>query len=119
LAKDCRPCPVKTKKRHEIWISGLLGNQNRSRSQRKIFEEVDGMLKFHPAIDMTTEKVFQYIKSYNLPENPLIKQGYESVGCFHCTSKGKGRNGRWKNSKKTECGLHITPSQEQKSLVLT
>jgi len=107
------------KKNHEIWISGLLGNQNRSRSQRKIFEQVDGMLKFHPAIDMTTEKVFQYIKSHKLPENPLIKKGYESVGCFHCTAKGKGRNGRWKNSKKTECGLHITPTSEQKSLVLT
>ena len=32
--------------------------------------------------------------------------GYGSIGCTHCTEQGEGREGRWKGSGKTECGLH-------------
>ena len=45
--------------------------------------------------------------SFNkLPKHPLAEVGYGSVGCTHCTEKGKSREGRWAKTEKTECGLH-------------
>ena len=38
--------------------------------------------------------------------NPLHAQGYSSIGCTYCTKPGAGREGRWANLEKTECGLH-------------
>ena len=48
-----------------------------------------------------------FIKDHHLPFHPLISKGYFSIGCKHCTVPGKGREGRWNNSPKTECGLHL------------
>lgn len=95
------------KSRHKVWISGLLRFQNANRQKMEIFEKRKGIVKFHPVIDMTPEEVSLYMQIYDLPLHPLVSQGYDSVGCTHCTSKGNGRNGRWYNSTKTECGLHM------------
>ena len=41
--------------------------------------------------------------------NPLIHQGYPSIGCWPCTAPadaGDPRAGRWVGTAKTECGLH-------------
>jgi phosphoadenosine phosphosulfate reductase len=47
--------------------------------------------------------------------NPLLHDGYPSIGCWPCTNPVKDgddpRAGRWTNSGKLECGLHgWTPS---------
>jgi phosphoadenosine phosphosulfate reductase len=94
------------KGQYEIWISGLMGWQSMTRSDRNIFEEKDGILKFYPIIDVTEEQAISYIEDQNLPQHPLKPLGYESVGCKHCTIKGEKRNGRWAQQVKTECGLH-------------
>ena len=47
------------------------------------------------------------IEDNNLPIHPLKPLGYESIGCKHCTLKGKKRKGRWAQTVKTECGLHL------------
>ncbi len=91
----------------EVWVSGLLSSQNRHRESLKFFEEKDGMLKFFPIVDHSEKDAFDHIRKNNLPEHPLLKAGYNSVGCFHCTVAGKGRSGRWVNKSKTECGLHL------------
>ncbi len=95
----------------KIWISGLMQNQNNVRENFEIFQEVDGIIKFHPLIDLTTDKKNQIIKENTLPEHPLFADGYESVGCTHCTVKGQGRSGRWSGKLKTECGLHSKPQK--------
>jgi phosphoadenosine phosphosulfate reductase len=95
------------KKGQEIWVSGLLGYQNEHRKQLDIFEQKQDIIKFYPVIDMSKEAVEGYIAQHKLPQHPLLKQGYESVGCTHCTQKGQGRVGRWGDSAKTECGLHL------------
>ncbi|MEM9339199.1 MAG: phosphoadenylyl-sulfate reductase [Bacteroidota bacterium] len=91
----------------DIWISGLMRYQNANRGKLRVFEPKDDLLKFHPIIDMTSEEVHTYATIYELSFNPLIYQGYGSIGCTHCTAKGEGREGRWLNSTKTECGLHV------------
>ena len=95
------------KARHKVWISGLLRFQNANRQKMQIFEEKKNIVKFHPIIDMTAEEVSLYTQIYDLPLHPLVHLGYDSIGCTHCTAKGNGRSGRWFNSTKTECGLHL------------
>ena len=95
------------KEKHRIWISGLLKYQNANRSKLQVFERKRGIVKFHPILDMTPEEVSLYTYVNALPTHPLVKRGYDSIGCTHCTSKGQGREGRWNNSAKVECGLHL------------
>jgi len=91
----------------EVWVSGLMRSQNKFRQRQNIFEEKNGILKFYPIIDMDEAAAKNYMEKHQLPSHPLQAHGYNSVGCFHCTTKGKGREGRWANRSKTECGLHL------------
>ena len=97
----------KLKKGQEVWISGLLSYQNTHRKELEIFEEKEDILKFYPIVDMTEKEVDRFFKKNSLPNHPLEAQGYNSIGCAQCTVKGKGRSGRWSNSSKSECGLHL------------
>ena len=97
----------KIKPDFEVWVSGLMSSQNKHRGNLKVFERKDDIIKFYPLIDQTEKVALDYIKKHNLPVHPLLSQGYNSVGCFHCTVAGKGRSGRWVNKSKTECGLHL------------
>lgn len=93
----------------DIWVSGILRFQNANRVNMRVFERKpnQNLIKFHPIIDMTPNEVMLYMQIYDLPTHPLVDEGYDSIGCHHCTSKGSGRSGRWQGSAKTECGLHI------------
>ena len=95
------------KKDFKVWVSGLMKWQSDHRSSLDVFEERNGMLKFYPLLDVTREEREDFIKEHHLPFHPLISKGYYSIGCSHCTKPGKGREGRWNNSPKTECGLHL------------
>jgi len=97
----------KIKNNFQVWVSGLMSSQNKYRGTLKIFEKKDGILKFYPLVDLKEQDALDYIKKHQLPEHPLLKAGFSSVGCFHCTVAGKGRSGRWVNKSKTECGLHL------------
>jgi phosphoadenosine phosphosulfate reductase len=97
----------KIKPNFQIWVSGLMSSQNNYRGTLKVFEEKEGIVKFYPLVDLSEQDALDYIKSNDLPEHPLLKAGFSSVGCFHCTVAGKGRSGRWVNKSKTECGLHL------------
>lgn len=91
---------------HHVWMSSLMAYQTKFRSDLKVFEQQEDIIKFHPLIDIE-EGDFLYEKGlHQLPKHPLEAKGYGSIGCEHCTSKGIGRSGRWKGSKKQECGLH-------------
>ena len=91
----------------KVWISGLLAYQNKHRKELPIFELKNDILKFYPIIDVTESEMEKYYLDNNIPKHPLQAQGYESIGCAQCTVKGKGREGRWTNTSKTECGLHL------------
>ncbi len=93
--------------RYDIWVSGLMRWQTEHRATLDIFEERNGIIKFYPLVDVSKEARDLYIKEHDLPFHPLVAQGYSSIGCTHCTKPGDDRSGRWNNSPKTECGLHL------------
>ncbi|WKN30443.1 phosphoadenylyl-sulfate reductase [Porifericola rhodea] len=97
---------LQIKQEADIWVSGLMGWQNEHRKNLDIFQVQDGTLKFYPIIDVKEEDVKDYLIKWALPVHPLKPLGYESIGCKHCTFKGRGRAGRWSGQAKTECGLH-------------
>lgn len=99
---------LKTKNAAAVWISGLMKWQSAHRRNLQIFQRQDGILKFNPILDVEEAEVQEYIDKWNLPVHHLRKSGYESIGCSHCTLKGKGRRGRWEGKPKTECGLHLS-----------
>jgi phosphoadenosine phosphosulfate reductase len=97
----------KIKKHFKLWSSGLMRSQNSHRRNLDIFEIKDGLLRFYPIIDVDIDQRNKYIKEHKLNTNPLVYEGYNSIGCSHCTKKGSKREGRWVGLAKTECGLHI------------
>jgi phosphoadenosine phosphosulfate reductase len=100
--------PLYAMKHHfDVWASGLMRWQTEHRASLDIFEVRSGIIKFYPLIDVTREERDAYIKEHQLPFHPLVAVGYSSIGCTHCTAPGLDRSGRWNNSPKTECGLHL------------
>ena len=92
--------------KHKVWITGLMAYQTTFRSRLNIFEQPGDIIKFHPLIDITKDSFERRLLWHGLKRHPLEKEGYGSVGCMHCTKKGKGRSGRWSRTEQTECGLH-------------
>jgi phosphoadenosine phosphosulfate reductase len=95
------------KKNYKVWVSGLMRWQTEHRAGLDVFEYRGGIIKFYPLVDVTKEQREEYIRTHDLPFHPLVAQGYASIGCTHCTRKGDDRSGRWVESAKTECGLHL------------
>jgi phosphoadenosine phosphosulfate reductase len=91
-----------------VWYAAIRKSQSvfRNSLNEKVKMKND-LMKVHPLLYWSEGDVFDYIKTNSLPNHPLSKQGYESVGCYPCTKVGHGRAGRWNNSTKTECGLHF------------
>jgi phosphoadenosine phosphosulfate reductase len=94
-------------KKFKVWASGLMRSQNDYRKHLKVFEMKGDILRFYPILEITPEERNAYIENHQLPFHPLVKDGYNSIGCKHCTVKGANREGRWVGLAKTECGLHI------------
>ncbi|MEM6396086.1 MAG: phosphoadenylyl-sulfate reductase [Bacteroidota bacterium] len=95
------------KKRHRVWMSGVHAYQTMNRQGMAIWELVEGLLHFHPLIDISEGEFLYQLDKNKLPRHPLEALGYGSIGCTHCTRPGKGRAGRWADKKKDECGLHL------------
>ncbi|MEL6274292.1 MAG: phosphoadenylyl-sulfate reductase [Bacteroidota bacterium] len=95
------------KARHQVWMSGVHAYQTMNRQGMEIFEDVEGLIHFHPLIDITEGEFLYLLEKDKLPRHPLEALGYGSIGCSHCTSPGQGRSGRWKGKDKDECGLHV------------
>jgi len=92
---------------YKVWISGLMRWQSDFRNSLDIFENREQILKFYPLLDIDFIERDNFIKTHHLPFHPLKSKGYSSIGCSHCTIPGEDRSGRWNNSPKTECGLHL------------
>jgi phosphoadenosine phosphosulfate reductase len=91
------------------WITGVRRDQSPSRAGARHVEwdERRAIWKINPLADWSEQDVWRRIAERDLPYHPLHDRGYASVGCAPCTLPGRGREGRWAGSAKTECGLHV------------
>jgi phosphoadenosine phosphosulfate reductase len=92
----------------DAWITGIRRDQSPTRADApKVgWDEQHELWKANPLADWTDEDCWAYIRERELPYNKLHDQGYESIGDTHSTVPGKGREGRWAGTERTECGLH-------------
>jgi phosphoadenosine phosphosulfate reductase len=93
------------------WMSGLRREEASTRAQAPIVgRDIRGLIKINPIATWDDDAVAGYIADHDVPMNPLLRQGYTSIGCQPCTTKptdpGDPRSGRWAGRDKTECGLH-------------
>jgi len=93
------------------WMSGLRRDEAGTRANAAIVgRDLRGLIKVNPLANWTEADVDGYIAEHDVPVNPLITQGYPSIGCMPCTkpvADGEDpRSGRWAGRDKTECGLH-------------
>jgi len=97
------------------WITGMRRNHNATRQSVPVvmWDQANDMAKINPVAAMDDATLWGYIKTNNVPYNPLYDQGYSSIGCNTpvCTARpssdGDGRSGRWAGTDKTECGIHV------------
>ena len=98
------------------WITGLRRDQTMARQNAAMFQTDaahGGILKVNPIIDWSLDDVWAYIKKHDVPCNPLLTQGYPSIGCEPCTRRVKPgqdvRSGRWWWEQGIkECGIHLS-----------
>lgn len=92
----------------DAWVTGLRRDQAHTRTEtRKVqWDLKNGRWKICPLADWTEKDVWRYLHENDVPYNDLHDRGYASIGCTTCTQPGDGREGRWADSDKTECGLH-------------
>ncbi|MGE3833612.1 MAG: phosphoadenylyl-sulfate reductase [Acidimicrobiia bacterium] len=93
------------------WMSGLRRDEAATRAGAAIVgRDIRGLIKINPIAQWTDDDVDGYIVDHDVTLNPLLLQGYTSIGCMPCTSKPTDpddpRSGRWAGQGKTECGLH-------------
>ena len=93
---------------HLAWASGIRRDEAETRRDVRVVEwDADRqMVKVNPLAGWTEQQVDDYIAANNVLVNPLLFDGYGSVGCAPCTRRGEGREGRWAGTGKVECGLH-------------
>ncbi len=92
----------------EALFSGLRRADGPSRANTQpLMVDRMGRIKVNPLVGWSDDDVADYIASRELDINPLLNNGYSSIGCWPCTEpSASGRNGRWPDETKTECGLH-------------
>jgi phosphoadenosine phosphosulfate reductase len=98
----------------DAWICGLRKEQSITRQtiETVAWDEQFGLFKICPLAEWTTQQVWEYIRSNEIPYHPLHDKGYPSIGCAPCTRAVEpGRDMRagrwwWEEPEHKECGLH-------------
>jgi phosphoadenosine phosphosulfate reductase len=97
---------------YTAWASGLRRDEAATRTDIGVVEwdEKRSMIKLNPIAAWTQHDVDTYIADNSILVNPLLFDGYGSVGCAPCTRRllegEDARAGRWAGTSKVECGLH-------------
>ncbi|MFC3852712.1 phosphoadenylyl-sulfate reductase [Salinispirillum marinum] len=104
----------------DAWITGQRKDQSPSTRSAVATVELDGvfgrpdkpLVKFNPLANWTSAQVWEYIRMFDVPFNPLHERGFVSIGCEPCTRPvlpgQHEREGRWwwEEATQKECGLH-------------
>ncbi|MCW2588114.1 MAG: thioredoxin-dependent phosophoadenylyl-sulfate reductase [Mycobacterium sp.] len=96
------------------WLTGLRRADSATRADAPLisYDEAFGILKVNPLAEWSDDQLQDYIEATDVLVNPLVHEGYPSIGCAPCTSipqeSADPRSGRWAGRAKTECGLHAS-----------
>ncbi|MFD3745739.1 phosphoadenylyl-sulfate reductase [Nocardia sp. NPDC058633] len=97
---------------YNAWITGIRRVEAPTRANAPLisFDEGFGLVKINPIAPWSDDEMAAYIEANGILVNPLVEEGYPSIGCAPCTRKPEPgsdpRSGRWAGIAKTECGLH-------------
>jgi phosphoadenosine phosphosulfate reductase len=100
-------------RRYDAWITGVRRDETVERRDARPVEW-DGrrqMVKVNPIVSWAQKQADDYLAENGILVNPLVYDGYPSIGCSPCTRRVEAgedpRSGRWAGTGKTECGIHI------------
>jgi phosphoadenosine phosphosulfate reductase len=97
---------------YDAWITGVRREETDARSNTEVvqWDARRQMVKVNPIVEWTQKEVDDYIVKHGVVVNPLVYDGYPSIGCRTCTARvepgADPRSGRWAGTAKTECGIH-------------
>lgn len=97
---------------YSAWVTGLRRADSPTRADAPLisFDEAFKLVKINPLATWSDQDMQDYIAEHDVLVNPLVYDGYPSIGCSPCTVKpaegADPRSGRWQGLAKTECGLH-------------
>ena len=97
---------------HPAWVSGMRRIDAITRTEVPIVQfDKRGLVKINPLATWTDDDLDTYVALHEVPQHPLLSQGYVSIGCAPCTRKLEPgqhpREARWAGQGKVECGLHV------------
>jgi len=97
---------------YQAWVTGVRRVDAPTRANTPIvqWDDRNGLVKVNPIAPWTDEEFDGYLAMHGILQNPLVGEGYLSIGCAPCTARplpgADPRSGRWAGLGKTECGLH-------------
>lgn len=97
---------------YAAWATGVRRADSSARANTPLvsWDATKKLIRIAPIAAWTDEDVARYIEINSLMINPLLEDGYTSIGCEPCTtkaSKDDPRAGRWAGFAKTECGINL------------
>jgi phosphoadenosine phosphosulfate reductase len=102
-----------TLSRYDAWVTGVRRVEAPTRANTPLitYDEKFGLVKINPIAAWSDDEMEHYIAEHGILVNPLVGEGYPSIGCAPCTAKpapgADPRSGRWAGTGKIECGLHV------------
>ncbi|QIK84029.1 phosphoadenylyl-sulfate reductase [Sanguibacter sp. HDW7] len=97
---------------YEAWVTGVRRDEAPTRTGTPLvsWDEKNRLVKINPLAAWSFDDLLGYATQHKVLLNPLLDDGYPSIGCAPCTRRvapGEDpRSGRWAGLDKTECGLH-------------
>jgi phosphoadenosine phosphosulfate reductase len=97
---------------YSAWVTGIRRVEAPTRANAPLisWDKAFGLVKINPLAAWSDEEMQAYINANGVLVNPLVDEGYPSIGCLPCTAKpapgSDPRSGRWQGLNKIECGLH-------------
>ena len=97
---------------YEAWVTGVRRDEAPTRAGTPLvtWDSKNGLVKINPLAAWSFDDLLAYATRHGVLLNPLLKDGYPSIGCAPCTRRvapgADPRSGRWAGLDKTECGLH-------------
>lgn len=99
---------------YSAWVTGIRRVEAPTRANAPLisWDKAFGLVKINPLAAWTDDDMQEYIDANGVLVNPLVYEGYPSIGCAPCTAKpaegADPRSGRWAGTGKIECGLHAS-----------